>query len=67
MGIHGHAAPEYMATGHLYVKSDIYGRAHAEVFSGHELWDIIYNIICMLGCPRAVSIHLFDERENMLL
>ncbi|GJU69240.1 probable serine/threonine-protein kinase PIX13 [Tanacetum coccineum] len=25
MGTYGYAAPEYMATGHLYVKSDIYG------------------------------------------
>ncbi|XP_047972599.1 probable serine/threonine-protein kinase PIX13 [Salvia hispanica] len=25
MGTHGYAAPEYIATGHLYVKSDVYG------------------------------------------
>ncbi|CAL0305894.1 unnamed protein product [Lupinus luteus] len=25
MGTHGYAAPEYLATGHLYVKSDVYG------------------------------------------
>ncbi|TKY75328.1 kinase APK1B [Spatholobus suberectus] len=25
MGTYGYAAPEYMATGHLYVKSDVYG------------------------------------------
>lgn len=25
MGTHGYAAPEYVATGHLYVKSDVYG------------------------------------------
>uniref|UniRef100_A0A1J3HNW9 non-specific serine/threonine protein kinase n=1 Tax=Noccaea caerulescens TaxID=107243 RepID=A0A1J3HNW9_NOCCA len=25
MGTHGYAAPEYMATGHLYVRSDVYG------------------------------------------
>ncbi|KAH7847863.1 hypothetical protein Vadar_031034 [Vaccinium darrowii] len=25
MGTHGYAAPEYVATGHLYVKSDMYG------------------------------------------
>uniref|UniRef100_A0A7C8ZI43 Protein kinase domain-containing protein n=1 Tax=Opuntia streptacantha TaxID=393608 RepID=A0A7C8ZI43_OPUST len=25
MGTHGYAAPEYISTGHLYVKSDVYG------------------------------------------
>ncbi|XP_037497338.1 probable serine/threonine-protein kinase PIX13 [Jatropha curcas] len=25
MGTYGYAAPEYIATGHLYVKSDVYG------------------------------------------
>lgn len=25
MGTHGYAAPEYVATGHLYIKSDVYG------------------------------------------
>nr|KYP66568.1 hypothetical protein KK1_012865 [Cajanus cajan] len=25
MGTHGYAAPEYIATGHLYIKSDVYG------------------------------------------
>ncbi|RWW05348.1 hypothetical protein BHE74_00006064 [Ensete ventricosum] len=25
MGTYGYAAPEYVATGHLYVKSDVYG------------------------------------------
>uniref|UniRef100_A0A7N0UE48 non-specific serine/threonine protein kinase n=1 Tax=Kalanchoe fedtschenkoi TaxID=63787 RepID=A0A7N0UE48_KALFE len=25
MGTHGYAAPEYLATGHLYVRSDVYG------------------------------------------
>ncbi|KAG2648069.1 probable serine/threonine-protein kinase PIX13 [Panicum virgatum] len=41
MGTHGYAAPEYVATGHLYVKSDVYGFGVVmlEMLSGQRALD----------------------------
>ena len=41
LGTYGYAAPEYMATGHLYVKSDVYGFGVVllEVMTGHCAFD----------------------------
>ncbi|KAJ4866733.1 Protein kinase superfamily protein [Raphanus sativus] len=41
MGTHGYAAPEYVATGHLYVKSDNYGFGVvlAEILTGLHALD----------------------------
>lgn len=43
MGTHGYAAPEYIATGHLYVKSDVYGFGIVlvEVLTGKRINDIL--------------------------
>ncbi|XP_071903798.1 uncharacterized protein [Coffea arabica] len=42
MGTYGYAAPEYIATGHLYVKSDVYGFGVvlAEVLTGLRALDV---------------------------
>ncbi|KAK8956100.1 putative serine/threonine-protein kinase NAK [Platanthera guangdongensis] len=42
MGTNGYAAPEYVATGHLYVKSDVYGFGVVllEMLSGQRALDI---------------------------
>ncbi|KAG0459257.1 hypothetical protein HPP92_022385 [Vanilla planifolia] len=42
VGTYGYAAPEYMATGHLYVKSDVYGFGVVllEMLSGQRAMDI---------------------------
>ncbi|EHA8586637.1 Receptor-like cytoplasmic kinase [Cocos nucifera] len=42
MGTYGYAAPEYVATGHLYVKSDVYGFGVVllEMLSGQRALDI---------------------------
>ncbi|KAK9135671.1 hypothetical protein Syun_015001 [Stephania yunnanensis] len=41
MGTYGYAAPEYVATGHLYVKSDVYGFGVAllEIITGQRAVD----------------------------
>lgn len=41
MGTYGYAAPEYIATGHLYVKSDVYGFGVVllEMLSGQRAFD----------------------------
>ncbi|XP_073158801.1 probable serine/threonine-protein kinase PIX13 [Henckelia pumila] len=41
MGTNGYAAPEYVATGHLYVKSDVYGFGVvlAEMLTGYRALD----------------------------
>ncbi|KAG6486347.1 probable serine/threonine-protein kinase PIX13 [Zingiber officinale] len=41
MGTYGYAAPEYVSTGHLYVKSDVYGFGAVllEVLSGQRAFD----------------------------
>ncbi|XP_008781318.2 probable serine/threonine-protein kinase PIX13 [Phoenix dactylifera] len=41
MGTYGYAAPEYVATGHLYVKSDVYGFGVVllEMLSGQRAYD----------------------------
>ncbi|KAK7388169.1 hypothetical protein VNO78_22978 [Psophocarpus tetragonolobus] len=43
VGTHGYAAPEYVATGHLYVKSDVYGFGIVlvEVMTGKRIGDIM--------------------------
>uniref|UniRef100_A0A5B7C0P8 non-specific serine/threonine protein kinase n=1 Tax=Davidia involucrata TaxID=16924 RepID=A0A5B7C0P8_DAVIN len=42
VGTYGYAAPEYMATGHLYVKSDVYGFGVVllEILSGLRVLDL---------------------------
>lgn len=42
MGTYGYAAPEYVATGHLYVKSDVYGFGVVllEILSGQRALDL---------------------------
>ncbi|GAA0163891.1 hypothetical protein LIER_19655 [Lithospermum erythrorhizon] len=42
VGTYGYAAPEYMATGHLYVKSDVYGFGVVllELISGLRVMDL---------------------------
>ncbi|KAH7669389.1 Non-specific serine/threonine protein kinase protein [Dioscorea alata] len=42
MGTYGYAAPEYVATGHLYVKSDVYGFGVVllEMLSGQRALDV---------------------------
>nr|GMD56053.1 probable serine/threonine-protein kinase NAK isoform X2 [Ipomoea batatas] len=42
MGTYGYAAPEYMATGHLYVKSDVYGFGVVllEILTGLRVLDL---------------------------
>lgn len=42
VGTYGYAAPEYMATGHLYVKSDVYGFGVVllEIISGLRVLDL---------------------------
>lgn len=42
MGTYGYAAPEYVATGHLYVKSDVYGFGVvlAEMLTGQRALDL---------------------------
>ncbi|CAI9777141.1 unnamed protein product [Fraxinus pennsylvanica] len=41
VGTYGYAAPEYMATGHLYVKSDVYGFGVVllEIITGLRIYD----------------------------
>ncbi|KAK7265352.1 hypothetical protein RJT34_32971 [Clitoria ternatea] len=43
VGTYGYAAPEYIATGHLYVKSDVYGFGIVlvEMLSGKRIGDIM--------------------------
>ncbi|RWR78509.1 Protein kinase domain-containing protein [Cinnamomum micranthum f. kanehirae] len=73
MGTYGYAAPEYVATGHLYVKSDVYGFGVVllEMLSGmraidknrpsgqHNLveWAKLY-----LSDPRKVLSRVMDQR-----
>ncbi|KAL2469227.1 Protein kinase superfamily protein [Forsythia ovata] len=64
MGTNGYAAPEYVATGHLYVKSDVYGFGVvlAEMLTGLRVVDENrpngqHNLV------EWVKPHLFDRRK----
>ncbi|KAL2490557.1 Protein kinase superfamily protein [Abeliophyllum distichum] len=64
MGTHGYAAPEYVATGHLYVKSDVYGFGVVlvEMLTGLRVLDENrpngqHNLV------EWVKPHLFDRRK----
>ncbi|RWR78518.1 Protein kinase domain-containing protein [Cinnamomum micranthum f. kanehirae] len=73
MGTYGYAAPEYMATGHLYVKSDVYGFGVVllEMLSGMRAMDKNrpggqHNLVewakPYLSDPRKVLSRVMDQR-----
>nr|XP_027121922.1 leucine-rich repeat receptor protein kinase EMS1-like [Coffea arabica] len=64
MGTYGYAAPEYVATGHLYVKSDVFGFGvvMAEVLTGLRALDLNrqqgkHNLVDW------IMLHLSDKRK----
>ncbi|KAK7329717.1 hypothetical protein VNO77_23892 [Canavalia gladiata] len=65
MGTHGYGAPEYITTGHLYVKSDVYGFGIVliEMLTGKRISDIIRNLCKKKPLIDWLKSNLLNERK----